>query len=364
MLIQILIKLNKENIMYYHRLFRKWVIDGFDIFLLSAILGGLVASHLKQYLSEKQSIERLKKSMIEKSKLQIQSKKAIPNSKEMRIKKVYKLALQNRGGQLDNLPQDLENARKAVQLAEKIRKLVENFAIFLKRNEMKGIFKILFKNGRLLLELLLTKYNIQIYYQICYIFTEQGLNTQIVVWTSTMGGLTGFTLSWFSVGAWFVTPPVLISILSLRSFAQQIINNREYNKVKKIVFQALNDPEIKKRLETFFDDFKIPKSNTNIIKMKYFDSDKTILPEFNFESDQTLEGFLKDRLKDELGLLENPNPKQLQEIIRKRKINLKPKGKTVYFKDFIRETAENSDNIIDAEIIKESISIKVKNQEL
>jgi len=46
-----------------------------------------------------------------------------------------------------------------------------------------------------------------------------------------------------------------------------------------------------------------------------------------------------------------------------RKIK-KNKGKTVYFKDFIDEIAEDSDNIIDAETVKKFIKVKVKNQEL
>jgi len=96
--------------------------------------------------------------------------------------------------------------------------------------------------------------------------------------------------------------------------------------------------------------------------MKPLDSDKNPLPEFNFDlkSDQTAEQFIKARMEEELGLVENPTQEQLQEIIHRRKVNRKPKGKTVYFKDFIDEISENPGDIIDAEIVKE-VLIKLKN---
>ena len=55
--------------MYYNRILRVWVVDPLDYFLLSAIIGSLLASRLKDYLSEKKAMERLKNSIIEKSKL-------------------------------------------------------------------------------------------------------------------------------------------------------------------------------------------------------------------------------------------------------------------------------------------------------
>jgi len=89
--------------------------------------------------------------------------------------------------------------------------------------------------------------------------------------------------------------------------------------------------------------------------------------EFNFKSDQTLEEFIKARMEEELGLVENPTEEQLQQIIHDRKIPTKPKGKTVLFKDFIDERIYLSDSdpigpddIIDAEIVKEPIRDKVK----
>lgn len=58
-------------------------------------------------------------------------------------------------------------------------------------------------------------------------------------------------------------------------------------------------------------------------------------------------------MKEELGIVENPTPEQLEEIIHNRKI--RNKRKTVYFKDFIKEIAEDTDHIIEAEIVKKAI---------
>ena len=86
---------------------------------------------------------------------------------------------------------------------------------------------------------------------------------------------------------------------------------------------------------------------------------------FNLKSDEDFEEFIKARMKQELGLIENPTEGQLQEIIQK-KVKRKPKGKTVFFRDFIDENSyEGTDfshlNIIDAEILEEPIRFKSDN---
>ena len=126
----------------------------------------------------------------------------------------------------------------------------------------------------------------------------------------------------------------------------------------------LEDDELKQTLQAAFTEGEVPKAP--VVEMKPVDSDKNPLPEFNFDlqSDQTPEEFIKARMEEELGLVENPTQEQLEEIIYRKKINRKPKGKTIYFKDFIDEIAEGPDDIIDAEIVDEPIRVKVKNEKL
>lgn len=346
--------------MYYNRILRVWAVDPLDYFLLSAIIGSLVASRLKDYLSEKKAMERLKNSIIKKSKLVRQSDRPSFNSKKTRIKKIYKVALENRGGQFENFQADHEFSNEVFNLSQEIKRLVERLACFLKERELKGVARIFFKNGRLLLELILYKCIIDITYSLL----TEGLSTQVIVITATAGGAAGFTLSWFSAGASLVAPPILISILLIRSVTQQIVNQRDYAKFKELVTQMLEDDELKQTIQAFFTEGEVPKAN--LIEMKPLDSDKNPLPEFNFDlqSGQTPEEFIKARMEEELRLVENPTQEQLEEIIQPRKINRKPKGKTVYFRDFIDEIAEGPDDIIDAEIVKEPIRLQVKNEEL
>jgi phosphate/sulfate permease len=68
--------------MYYNRILRVWVLDPLDYFLISAFVGSLLASHLKNYLSEKSSMERLKNSIINKSNLATKTSTLILNSKK------------------------------------------------------------------------------------------------------------------------------------------------------------------------------------------------------------------------------------------------------------------------------------------
>jgi len=344
--------------MYYNRILRIWVVDPVDYFLLSALIGSIIASRLKEYLSEKKAMERLKNSIIKKSKLVRQSDRSISNSKKIRIQKIYRFALGNRGGQFEEFQADLEFSNEAFKLAQSIKGVVEKLARFLKQRELKGIAKIFFKNGRLILELILHKCRVDITYAV---LTEE-LSTQVIVITVTTGGAIGFTLSWLSAGVSLVAPPALISILLIRTVAQQIVNQRDYSKFKTLINKMLEDDELKQTVQAFFIEGEV--SPTTRIEMKPWDSDKNPLPEFNFDSDQTFEELIKAKMEKELGLIENPTSEQLEQIINTRKIKKKPKGKTVYFKDFINQISEDPDNIIDAETVKEAIKVKVENEEL
>lgn len=343
--------------MYYNHILRIWEIDLIDIVILSFVLGSLTASRLKDYLSEEQAMKRLKNSLLQKSTLVIKSDSPISNSKEMRIRKIYKFALGNRGGQFEHFQGDMSVSNESVfTLAQKIKGIVERLASFLKERELKGVARIFFKNGRLLLELILYKCRIDI----SYLLLTEGLSTQVVVITCTVGGAAGFVLSWFSAAAGLVAPPLLLSIFFIRSVTQQIANLRDYSKFKKLLHTILEDEELQQTIRVLFMEGEV--QPTTGLEMKPWNSDKNPLPQFHSDSTQTFEQFIKERMKEELGLIENPTPEQIQEILHSRKIP-RNKGKTVYFKDFIDKLAEDQDAIIDAEIVKESRRVKVKNKE-
>jgi len=323
--------------MFYNRILRVWVIDPLDYFLISAIIGSILASHLKNYLSEKASMERLKRSIINKSNC-LPSKTNIPIliTKQARIIKIYNFSL--RGGQFDPPVDELQAAHEfsneIFNLAQQIKGIAERLATFLKERELKGIAKIFFKSGRLILELILYKCKINITYSIL----TEGLSTQVIVLTSTIGGAAGFTVSWFSVGATLVSPPLLISVLLLRSATQQILNQRDYSNFKKMVNKMLDDDELKETIRAFFIEGEGQTPASGGLKIKPVDSNESFEIDFKFNSepDENLEEFIKARMKEELGLIENPTESQLKEII-DRKVKRKPKGKTILFGEFIDE---------------------------
>lgn len=161
-----------------------------------------------------------------------------------------------------------------------------------------------------MLELILYKCKIEI----TYLFLTEVLSTKVIVITVTTGGAAGFVFSWFSAGASLIAPPLLISILLIRSVTQQIANLRDYAKFKNLITKTSEDDRIKQTIQAVFMEGKIPK--TNLIEMKALDLDKNPLPEFNFDlqSDQNFEEFIKAKkaiMEKQLGFVKNPPQKQL-----------------------------------------------------
>jgi hypothetical protein len=135
-------------------------------------------------------MERLKNSIIKKSDL-IGLKTPILSSKEAKIKRIYRFALDNRGGEFKELQADREFSNEGFKLAQMIKLTVEKLAVFFKDRELKGAAKIFFKKGRLILQLILYKCSIDISYAII----GEGLNSQVVVITVYLVNAAGFVLS-------------------------------------------------------------------------------------------------------------------------------------------------------------------------
>lgn len=70
----------------------------------------------------------------------------------------------------------------------------------------------------------------------------------MIIITATAGSAASFTITWFSAGASFAAPPVVMSILLIRSVAQQIVNQRDYSKFKTLVNKMLKDDELKQTI--------------------------------------------------------------------------------------------------------------------
>ena len=91
----------------------------------------------------------------------------------------------------------------------------------------------------------------------------------MVLFTVTLGGATGFTLSWISPGASLVAIPPLISILFIRSIAQYFANQKNYWNFKKLVDKISDDDKLKETFRIFFVKGKV--FPTTSIEMKPWD---------------------------------------------------------------------------------------------
>lgn len=292
---------------YYNKLTNVVVFDIVDYFLISAMVGAYIAPRCKEYLSEKAATERLKNSLISKSRLLPPSKKQLA---KQRILKIYRFAVSTRGGQLDDLFKNADPT-KTFQLAQQIEKFVSSLAAYLKQKEMRGILKIFFKNGRLVLQLILSTCNINL----SCLSLGEGLNTQVIVMTTVAGGSMGFTVAWLSVGATLISIPFLASLLLGRSVKQQWLHYKDFKEFQKKMKELFDNPDIKEYLLGYFETNLNPNSTTSKLDWGTFEEYKKTLKHNFPNSSKELEAFIKEQLKEQFGLLENPTDEQLSNFI-------------------------------------------------
>jgi hypothetical protein len=287
-------------------------------------VGSFIASSLKDYLSEKKAMERLRKSIIKKSQLISETDQRLLNSREARIQKVYKFALETHGGDL--LSAKLKLSDETFRFAQKIQQVVEMIARYLKEKELQGIAKFIFKNGRLVLELLLYKCNIKLTY-----LPNPGPDTQVVIFTTIIGAGTGFSMAWFSVGGALVASPTLLSIFATRSLFQQIINHKEYQRFKEFMLEYGKEHKFQDILKVFVD-FGNSNSNTSPAGVEKINNDR-LLPR-NLSSVEGFDTLRELKFKDTRMIVQvgkNGNPDQIVAICMRDDLeNVLKKFKTKY----------------------------------
>jgi hypothetical protein len=343
--------------MYYNRILCVWVVDALDYFLISAIIGSFVASHLKNYLSEKAAMERLKKSIINKSKLASKTNTPLLNSKEAKIKKIWRFANNLRGG-----------CNYEYQLADQIKNLVTVLAVYLKKKELGAkVLKIIFTQGIRILQLVLYMCKINLQYVVV-----DPVSPQVIVIVVCTGGTFSFIWSWFLAGTTLVVPPTLLSFFLLRSSVQQIQHNVEYTKLKNSIGRFLKDKNLQEEMKNLLIKTQNQIDNSKKIKLEHlnwnknpaikeaaerlgiFESAPSATEPLNLETldpDPDLKKIL-----EEFGLIKTPNSKT--------PIKTRIKGKTVNFRDFVERMVDGDNksdlDVIDAEIVQKSVQIKIK----
>jgi hypothetical protein len=112
-------------------------------------------------------------------------------------------------------------------------------AHFLKDQELRGVLKILFRNGRLVLQLILYTCKIRLEYA-----TIEGVNAQVIVVAFTTGAANGFVGAWVQAGAMLATFPILLAVFLLKSIGQQIIHLADLAAFRQMSQELLDDPNI------------------------------------------------------------------------------------------------------------------------
>lgn len=311
-------------------------------------------------------MERLRNSIIKESCLLKSPASKLTNfdSRKAKIKRISRFALENRGGQID----------VEYELAEKIKNMVTRLAAFLKQKELKKHLKIIFTQGRVVLELILYACKIQLEYMVI-----DEVNAQVMVVAITTGGTAGFVVSWFKAGALIITFPVIASVFLMRSFVQQIMHQVKFSKLQNMLSKLLNDKEIQDTItiQTILIDTgkQIDNSKKITIESLNWNTNPKIKEAAErlgiFKNSPHVTGKLhldpsdpkSTTILEELGIIKNPIGGIMQEEVT-AKVKEKVKGKTIYFRDFIDRMVDDGDmldpGIIDTEIIEKPIWIRIR----
>jgi hypothetical protein len=150
--------------------------------------------------------------------------------------------------------------------------------------------------------------------------TREGLDIEVTVITVAVGGGMGVVISWLSVGSMLISPILLTSLLGMRSIHQQILNLKDFVQFEKMLVDILEDEEVTKTVRITYVEHEslTPASQKLTMQPIEFDQESVIKYDFSVKSDKDLEDFIKNTMRDPLGLIENPSDQQLQEILKRK----------------------------------------------
>lgn len=335
--------------MYYNKLYRIWILDELDYFLISAFFASLLARSLKEYLSEKAKMDRLKQSLLNECRIANLNTEDLSHSEK--TKKIQRIVLRYpfpRGGddaRLSFIDNSLKNIEPSEKLATQIQDIVLKLAAFLKQRSFKGALKIFFANGQVLFELIL-KQCCNIYLEYDYAWIPGQTNTQVMVIAIAAGTATGVTATWLNAGVTLLTPIIILSTFILRSGSQQIFHNIDYKRLTNQLKALLENEEIKKTLDVSFPKNELPYSQIEMdlnSDLKDNPAVKQLTESLGISEDTTFStGKLEFDSNNNVIETVNKNPKKLPK---------KRPSKEVQFRDFKRKFSP--DEFIDAEIIGE-----------
>ena len=358
--------------MYYHHLKKVWVLDVIDLFVLSFAISSFIGSKVRKVLNdrEQEAEKRLRDNIIKESRLltpSVETKNPDMQATliESKIQKIYKLALQSRGG-ADRF-EELENAKDL--MADFFKRVTIKVVAFLHTNEARLqdkkqfrdlVLRIIVSQSRFAIEMLLRYCGINL----SYVWLPEW-DEYIVLAALASGSSFGFTAGWLRFGLLAYGSPALLFGLMLRSFYQQWHHNMEYEKIKEFGKRLLSDPEFKEAVSGFF---AKANENSSSTKFSYEDLNWNKNPDIKKNAEK-LGIFDNDpALNEPIGTLDSDADPLFSRPKRQAKSNFKPRrrGKTVYYRDFIENLDQknkiNELDVIDAEILDKKVKLSIKDR--
>lgn len=286
-------------------------------------------------------MKRLKDSLIKQSRLidqpQFQSRNS-RSSRNKKIQKIYKFALNPRGGQIEDINLAAEFS-KEFKLAQKIKQIIERTIIFIKTKENNTkLTKFIFIALRSGIEFVLIQCNINLQ---CIITDE--LKPEIVILALSTGGTFGFIHGWFAAGFFLALTPSVLSVFLVRSLFQQYMHFRQYQRVLEISVKLSKDPEYRKAIMNKIDQInKQIEENMNLINLETLNWNKN--PSIKqaakrlgiFEKSPKIDGPLHintldvdlevEQMLEDLGLLQKskiPSTEELNEFLKSNPMKIR-----------------------------------------
>ena len=335
--------------MYYNKITGKLVLDPIDMFLISALISSQTARYLKKYSSEESKIkrekakmDRLKADLIKKSK----KTEYIPKgtSYSNKIKKICRVAFNTRGGEINDIliQGQLESDFSTdFTIAQRIRDMILRTLIYLKTNEENaGKLRLIYLAARLGINLILVRCNIKIDYLV-----EDGVPKIVQVIAVSTGGTFGFIYGWLTAGILIAAPPTILSVLMIKSLAQQYMHYKSYQELMQFQYQLATDEKFRNEI-------------LEAIKEKY----RQFVENYNKVNIENLNWNANPKIKqaaERLGIFENP-PEivetlhidtldfdlELEEMLDRLGLLTKPKGyDSETLNEFIRSKLESKGEV-------------------
>jgi hypothetical protein len=316
------------------------------------LLSSLLATQLKKRSSEEEKLKKLSDSIKQKSKLvdDLNSSKAL-KPKKITHRKLYKIITEFRGG-TDQLSDIISENGILFKFANKIAAFwqVLYHSLILKESKTKNIIlKIVLFHAKSLVKFMLFLGNVRI---------DAKSGEYIISTTLYYGGL-GAIVGWYATVVLSMSPLVVIAIIATRSGHQQKAFDMAYEAFIQAYQERLK--ELKDKIYVS----NLPAEKPNMIEMKPISPDssvdfselsksETIVPDLEFknlESSSSLQTLGEEQTQSKI----------IQRIkkIRTNKLPHLRKGKTKYFKDFLKDIGENS---IEMEVQKNPLPIRIKDE--